>query len=148
RWSPRNDRIVFARDGQGIWSVPPLGGPAERIVEGGRNPDISPDGLYLVFEKRRHEIWVARLDGSGEHRLSGLPEGMAGIGAPVWSPDGRSIAFVCRTVGPKGNIWVLPAAGGQARRVTLDDQEPGDPTWTPDGRWIVFASDRSGSTTL
>jgi Tol biopolymer transport system component len=147
RWSPRNDRIVFARQGQGIWSVPPLGGAAQRIIDEGRNPDFSPDGVQVAFEKRR-EIWVARLDGSGQHRLPGLPQGIVGIGAPAFSTDGRSIALVCRTVGPKGDIWLLPVAGGQARRVTFDDAEAGDLTWTPDGRWIVFSSDRGGAPTL
>ena len=147
RWSPRTDQIVFARQGQGIWSVPPLGGVAQRIIDEGRNPDFSPDGQQIVFEKRR-EIWVARLDGSGQHRLSGLPEGIVGIGAPTFSPDGRSIALVCRTVGPKGDIWILPIAGGKARRATFDDAEAGDPSWTPDGPWIVFSSDRAGAPTL
>jgi Tol biopolymer transport system component len=147
RWSPQNDQIVFARQGQGIWSVPPLGGAAQRIIAEGRNPDFSPDGRQVVFEKRR-EIWVARFDGSGQHHLLGLPQGSVGLGAPAFSPDGRSIALVCRTVGPKGDIWVLPAAGGQARRVTFDEAEAGDPAWTPDGRWIVFPSDRAGASTL
>ena len=147
RWSPRNDQIVFARQGQGIWSVPPLRGVAQRIIDDGRNPDLSPDGRQIVFEKRR-EIWVSRLDGSEQQRLPGLPEGIVGIGAPALSPDGRSIALVCRTVGPKGDIWLLPAAGGKARRATFDDAETGDPAWTPDGRWIVFSSDREGAPTL
>ena len=147
RWSPRSDWIVFARQGQGIWLVPPLGGAVQRIIEEGRNPDFAPDGVQVAFEKRR-EIWVARLDGSGQHRLPGLPQGIVGIGAPAFSPDGRSIAVVCRTVGPKGDIWILPTVGGEARQVTFDDAEPGDPAWTPDGSWIVFSSDRAGAPTL
>src|SRR5262249_21007429 len=50
RWSPKTDQIVFARKGQGIWTVPPLGGPTRRIIERGGNPDFSPDGSQLVFE--------------------------------------------------------------------------------------------------
>ena len=147
RWSPRSDQIVFARQGQGIWSVPPLGGAVQRIIDEGRNPDFSPDGLQVAFEKQR-EVWVARRDGSGQHRLSGLPQGIVGIGAPAFAPDGRSIALVCRTIGPKGDIWLLPVPGGKARRLTFDNAETGDPAWTPDGRWIVFPSDRAGPSTL
>jgi Tol biopolymer transport system component len=146
RWSPKKDQIVFARKGQGIWSVPPLRGQARHIIDQGESPDFSPDGGQLVYTKGR-QIWVARVDGSQQQRLRGVPEGV-GIGAPAFSPDGRWIAFFCREIGPKGDLWVMPAAGGQAHRLTLDKQEGGDPVWTPDGHWILFPSDRSGSLTL
>ena len=39
-WSPNNDQIVFARRGQGLWSVPPLGGTPRRLLEFGENPNF------------------------------------------------------------------------------------------------------------
>ncbi len=148
RWSPKNDRIVFARRGQGIWSAPPLGGPARRILQDGRNPNFSRDGQRLVFEKG-NEIWIAGADGSQPHKLDGLPEKFYSVDShPSFSPDGRRIAFFLAERGPNGDIRVVSSDGGQARRLTSDMRLGGMPVWTPDGRWIIFSSARGGSLTL
>src|SRR3569833_374341 len=55
------------------------------------------------------------------------------------SPDGRFIALDL-----VGVLWVLPASGGQARRLTSDLYDIAQPEWSPDGRWIAFQSYREG----
>ena len=72
-WSPKNDQIVFARRGQGLWSVPPLGGNARRLLEFGASPQFSTDGERLVFERNAREIWTAQADGSEARRVQGVP---------------------------------------------------------------------------
>jgi hypothetical protein len=147
-WSPRGDQVVFERSGQGIWSAPPLGGPAHRIIEDGRQASISRDGSHVLFVRRR-EIWIAAADGSAQRRLEGVPERLLPMQTPpVFSPDGRSIAFFNAEVGPLGDIWVIPAAGGHPRRVTFDQAETRGLVWSHDGRWIIFSSARAGSFTL
>ncbi|NIK60502.1 amidohydrolase family protein [Kribbella shirazensis] len=56
------------------------------------------------------------------------------------SPDGAWLAFDLVTA-----IWVTPAAGGVARRLTDDLQDATRPRWSPDGRTIVFQSYRDGN---
>ncbi|MFC5058180.1 amidohydrolase family protein [Saccharothrix xinjiangensis] len=56
------------------------------------------------------------------------------------SPDGRWLAIDLVTA-----IWVLPAAGGAARRLTDESQDATLPTWSPDGRSIAFQSYRDGN---
>ncbi|RAJ60495.1 WD40 repeat protein [Streptomyces sp. Amel2xB2] len=56
------------------------------------------------------------------------------------SPDGRQLALDALNV-----IWLLPAAGGTARRLTDDVQDATRPHWSPDGRSVVFQSYRSGA---
>jgi dipeptidyl aminopeptidase/acylaminoacyl peptidase len=56
------------------------------------------------------------------------------------SPDGRWLAMDLVTA-----IWVLPATGGTARRLTGDLQDATLPSWSPDGRSIVFQSYRDGN---
>ena len=55
------------------------------------------------------------------------------------SPDGRSIA-----IDVVGVLWVLPASGGPARRLTSDLYDIAQPEWSPDGRQITFQSYREG----
>jgi len=152
RWSPRNDQIVYTRRSQGtdsIWSVPSLGGASHKVVEGGRNANWSWDGAQLVFE-RGYDIWTANGDGSDQRKLEGVPptDLLLADRMPAFSPDNSLIAFFQKSTGPHGDYWVIPARGGQARRLTFDDSNGGAPAWTPDGRFIVFPSQRAGSLTL
>lgn len=67
-----------------------------------------------------------------------LTEG-TNIAAAV-SSDGRFVAIDLVTA-----IWVLPAGGGPARRLTDDLQDATQPHWSPDGRQVVFQSYRDGN---
>jgi Tol biopolymer transport system component len=148
-WSPKNDQIVFSRRGQGLWSVPPLGGPARRLVEFGTKPRFSNDGERIVFDKDGQEIWTARADGSELARVHGVPEPWYALGLdPAFSPDGASIVYVMPELGPNGDLWIIPTAGGTPRRLTFDLTVVGGPLWTPDGAYIVFTSMRAGSRNL
>lgn len=65
---------------------------------------------------------------------------------PLWlrdakiAPDGKTIAFTY-----KGDIWTVPVAGGEARRLTSAESYETTPIWSPDSKNIAFASDRHGS---
>ena len=65
---------------------------------------------------------------------------------PMWlrdvriSPDGKEIAFCY-----KGDIYKVPASGGEAIRLTTQDSYESSPVWSPDGQEIAFASDRYGN---
>jgi Tol biopolymer transport system component len=145
-WSPRGDQIVFGRPSQGIWSVPPLGGPARQLVERGNRPRFSRDGRRLVFQRQR-EIWIVNADGSEPRRVF-EPPALADASFPALSPDGQSVVFFQTGGGPPGDYWIVSSAGGTARRLTFDESAGGAAVWTPDGRSIVFPSARNGSLTL
>src|SRR5688500_14108686 len=66
--------------------------------------------------------------------------------APLWlrypaiAPDGKQIVFSY-----KGDIYRVPATGGEAYPLTLHEAHDYMPVWSRDGKWIAFASDRYGN---
>ncbi len=153
-WSPSNDQIAFHRPGDGIWTVGPLGTPApRRIIESGINPSFSADGGQIVYE-RFPSVWIANADGTGQRPVAGadllMPTAVQNVaqGFPALSPDGESIVYFRSASGPMGDFWVIPAAGGDPRRLTFDTNQGSHPIWTPDGQHVIFSSLRSGSRTL
>lgn len=70
----------------------------------------------------------------------------AGATTPLWlrdikiSSDGSTVAFCY-----KGDIYTVPATGGQATRLTATEAYENVPVWSPDGTKIAYASDRNGN---
>ena len=58
---------------------------------------------------------------------------------PALSPDGAEIAFASG-----GDLWTVPAAGGQARLLVTDEATESRPLYSPDGKFLAFVSTRSG----
>jgi len=59
---------------------------------------------------------------------------------PAISPDGNTIVF-----GYKGDLYSVPATGGTAIPLTLNESQEQMPVWSHDGKYIAFASDRYGN---
>src|SRR5579862_4602867 len=75
------------------------------------------------------------------------------IGEPALSPDGRQVAFTVQTVDVEKNIkpkqiWMVPAAGGSPRPLTLDGTMNERPRWSPNSRQVYFISNRGGSSQI
>jgi Tol biopolymer transport system component len=65
----------------------------------------------------------------------------------VLSPDGGQVAYTVTSYDMEENrgnadIWVMPAGGGPARRLTTSKASDGAPAWSPDGRRLAFVSRR------
>ena len=87
----------------------------------------------------RGSIWLRSLDGDEEPRQ--FTAGEQREGSPRWSPDGTRLAFV-GTRGEKktGQLYVIPASGGEARRLTQLKEDVEGAAWSPDGTRIAFHS--------
>jgi serine/threonine protein kinase len=147
RWLSSH-QILFAISGQGIWTVPATGGTSTRLLERGTNPNVTRDGKRVVFEDRR-AIWTAASDGSEVHQVDGITPPRYNLPlTPAFSPDGSTIAYFSAELGPNGDFWTIPVAGGTSTRLTHDLREGGWPVWTSAGDAIVVSSARAGSRTL
>jgi Tol biopolymer transport system component len=67
--------------------------------------------------------------------------------APVWSPDGKKIAFYS-TVDNDWEVYSINTDGSQLTRLTHSPGYDGEPSWSPDGSMIAFASDRDGDSEI
>lgn len=98
-------------------------------------PGISSDGREIAFVSGG-DIWTVPATG-GDARL--LVAHDATESRPLFSPDGRTLAFVSTRTGA-GDIYVLTVDTGTVHRVTADDGLEQLDSWSRDGRWIYFSS--------
>src|ERR1041385_1455346 len=98
-------------------------------------PAISPDRKEIAFVSGG-DIWTVPAEG-GEARL--LVSHPATESRPLYSPDGRRMAFVSTRTG-NGDIYLLDFDSGDLRRVTYDDGGEQLDAWSYDGRWLYFSS--------
>ena len=81
-----------------------------------------------------------KADGSKPTRLTNNP---AMDCWPVWSPDGKRIAFTSNRDG-NYEIYVMNADGSGQRNLTSNRAQDNYATWSPDGKRIAFISNRGG----
>src|SRR3954453_18760381 len=102
-----------------------------------RYPAISPDGQTILF-CYKGDIYKVSSDGGQATPLT-LSE--AYDFSPVWSHDGKWIAFASDRYG-NFDVFVMPSAGGEAKRLTYYSLDDVPSSFTVDDKRIVFSSVR------
>lgn len=158
-WSPDGTRISFTERSREFFSgklkvvafdaqkgIP--SGPAKDIYVAKNDPGgawavntavWSPDSTTLAVvlqETHWDKLWLVSANGGKPHELtfgSGEDED------PVYSPDGKWIAFVSnRDLPEERHIWVVPAGGGEPHRISHLPGLESTPRWSADSRSIEF----------
>lgn len=108
------------------------------------DPHVSPDGKWVAYtvatpdmNANRHasNIWIVSTSG-------GAPKQLTQIGhesSPVWSPDGKMLAFLSSRQGTS-QVYILPMEGGEAHALTHLSTGADLLKWSPDGKTIAFTS--------
>ena len=100
-----------------------------------RYPSISPDGKSVVFSYGG-DLYIV---GSGGGEARKLTSHQAYDYAPVWSPDGKTIAFASDRFG-NFDIYKVSVKGGVPQRLTTNSAKETPWTFTPDGKSILFTA--------
>jgi TolB protein len=132
--------IVFSALPKGLppaqlFRVETTGAGLEQLTTGtaiASEPAFSPDGKRVVFTRLGQGIFVVNLEGSGLRQLTKGNQDHF----PVWSPNGRHIAFL-RVVGKAWRLFLINPSGAGLHR--LPEAPPaGRPTWTADSKSIYM----------
>src|SRR5438094_3934699 len=113
---------------------------AQEPIRFARTPDISPDGKLVAFSYLG-DVWIVETIG-GVARPVTMHQ--AHDINPVFSPDGKSLAFSSNRHGSY-DVFVVPIQGGRPRRLTYDSAADLVAGWSPDGKNVLFSSNRGTS---
>ncbi len=108
---------------------------ATQAIPSFAEPALSPDGAEIAFASGG-DLWTVPAAG-GQARL--LVTDPATESRPLYSPDGKSLAFVSTRSGV-ANIYLLTLATGEVRRLTYGDSAESLDGWSRDGKWVYFTS--------
>lgn len=108
------------------------------------DPQISPDGNWVAYSvatpnleanKVSRDVWIIPITGGEPRQLTreGSDE------RPLWSPDGKKIAFLSSRNGAPQVYWIV-LEGGEATRLTSLTTGADNELWSPDGKWVAFVS--------
>jgi Tol biopolymer transport system component len=95
-------------------------------------PRISPDGQRIAvgFDG---EVWIYEIARGTFSRLT-----FRGGGGPIWTPDGKRVAFRSFTDGPINQFWVPADGSGSAERLLTSEHAQFPGSFTPDGQHLAF----------
>jgi serine/threonine protein kinase/Tol biopolymer transport system component len=111
----------------------PLAAPAHVYL----NPRLSPDSRRVAVGIKEQDSQVWLYDLSRETLTRFTFEGSTNE-TPVWTPDGKRIAFLSNKEGPQNIFWQLADGSGGLERLTSSGYLQAPHSWSPDGQLLAF----------
>ena len=155
-WSPDSTKISYkgkSADGQhdiNVYSV--SDGTINEVTNNSSIEKLgnwSPDGEWIVYSV----IKTDQMLDDGDNRVGIFKKNPQGVDEvrltenfedhdPLWSPDGKHIAFLSTRGGDDLDIYVINADSKEETNITVSQGNDYDYYWSPDGKRIVFISER------
>jgi Tol biopolymer transport system component len=151
-WSADGHNIAFVRAEQGVFTMSQLGGAERQVSPSGTHVAWASDSKSVLIRDRENDtrpfgIYQVFLDTLERRQLTQAP-----VGAGDWrfevSPDGRTLAFIRYEKVGIADLYVVPMAGGEPRRLSNWNAAIEGLSWTPDGREIVYSVDEPAASRL
>jgi len=149
KYSPDGKWIAFISDRSGreeIYSASADGaGEAQKITDLDTlksNFSWSPNSKEIAFTSSDSKLRKYTLESKQTVELSSSRYG--NISAPVWSPDGKWIAFSKADATRNTDVYLIPSTGGEERKVTFDSYSDVNPRFSPDGRRLYLVRNEGG----
>ncbi len=109
------------------------------------NPQVSPDGDQIVYQRRGMDVmddrrtsalWLLNADGTGHTKLTTRTVDES---SPRWSPDGSKIAFTSSDDEHGTELYVHWVEKNKTARITQLENAPSGLSWSPDGTHLAFS---------
>jgi tricorn protease len=101
-----------------------------------QSPTLSKTQIAFAYGG---EIWIVSREGGDAQRLV---TGAGTLSRPIFSPDGTMVAYTGNYEG-NDDVYVVPAVGGEPRRLTFHPGSDVALGWTPDGKSVLFRTTRA-----
>ena len=106
---------------------------------------FSPDGQWVAYISVPDQaLWRSKVDGSERLQLTNVSEIWASL--PRWSPDGKQIVFMGRTINTNWRAYLVSPNGGAPRDLIPGADAGFDAAWSPDGESIILSLHNAGKT--
>jgi tricorn protease len=158
--NPARDRdVLYSPDGKSLAYISDRSGREEIYVtpaDGSGEPvkltdmdtlktnfRFSPDSKQISFTTSDAKLY--KLDIATKQVTELAASKYGNINGGIWSPDGKWIAFARADVSRTTDVYLVPSAGGQERKVTFDSYNEGSPRFSADGKKLYFLRMEGGS---
>ena len=106
------------------------------------------------YDGKRSHLFIVPIEGGVARDLTPgefdvPPFSLGGQDQYAFSPDGKEVAYTCNTdeneaTSTNSDVFVVPSAGGTAKRITTNPGSDGTPIYSPDGKYIAYRSQLRG----
>lgn len=147
-WSRDGKYFLFNKDGY-LFTLPVAGGVPQLLntdfaTRCNNDHGISPDATQIAISDQSKDgkslIYILPITG-------GTPRQITPVGPSYWhgwSPDGKTLAY-CAERNGEFDIYTIPVAGGEEKRLTNAPGLHDGPDYSTDGQYIYFNSERTGT---